>query len=227
MSAAPQLDMWMPRATWVRVDKGNDRCRRLADRHYSRQTIGAPMWTRPGYNFVLYASDERGEASFCWWRPKWEAGIERKDGLRVIECTIFRNESATVSSLLIRQAVEQLETPQARADLALEHVAFPLITGISTDKTARGRSRRSLPGQCFRRAGWCEFAKASTGRADVWLVAPTREGSVFVENPHLFRGTPDHAARARPVSMSPLRRAQRRALALAAVPVWALQQGRV
>lgn len=180
MSAALQQDMWQPRATWTRVDKGDVRCRKLADRHYSRQTPGHPMWTRPGYNFVLYAVDEKGEASFCWWRPKWEAGIERKDGLRVIECTIFRNESSTVSSLLIRQAVEQLATSQARADLAINAIDFPLITGISTEKTARGRSRRSLPGQCFRRAGWHEFTKGKTGRADVWLVAPTAPGSPLI-----------------------------------------------
>lgn len=171
---AMQLDMWMPRATWIRVDKGNDRCRRLADRHYSRQTPGHPMWTRPGYNFVLYARDERGEASFCWWRPKWEAGIERKDGLRVLECTIFRNESGTVSSLLIRAAVASLGSRDGMRDLALaDPLAHPLITGVSSGKTSRGRSRRSLPGECFRRAGWIDYPKA-TSRADVWLVGPAR-----------------------------------------------------
>lgn len=90
---------------WRETDKGDPRCRRLADRHYSRQTPGARMWTRPGYNFVLYTPDGRG-AVFVWWRPKWESGIlgtERADGLRAIECTIFRNESGIRSSELIRE----------------------------------------------------------------------------------------------------------------------------
>ncbi|CAM4521976.1 hypothetical protein [Paenibacillus typhae] len=38
---------------WLVVTKGGDSCRRLADRHYSRQTVGSPQFTRPGRNLVL------------------------------------------------------------------------------------------------------------------------------------------------------------------------------
>jgi hypothetical protein len=167
--ARRQDEPWWP---WQRVPKGDVRCRRLADRHYTRQTIGHPQWTRPGFTFVLYASDACGEAVWCWWRPKWEAGVERADKLRCIECTIFRRERLTViASDLVRAAVAALETEQAARDLKLDaagEIRDGLITGIATEATARGRSRRSHPGECYRRAGWTEIAHAK-GRADVWL----------------------------------------------------------
>lgn len=160
---------WWP---WRRVPKGDVRCRRLADSHYTRQSPGHPLWTRPGYTHVLYASDQQGEAVWCWWRPKWEAGIERGDKLRCIECTMFRREGLGVrSSDLVRAAVAALDTGQARVDLALDAsgpVRDGLITGIGSRATSRGRSKRSLPGACFRAAGWVDFLHAP-GRADVWL----------------------------------------------------------
>lgn len=127
------------------------------------------MWTRPGYNYVLYAQDERGGAVYCWWRPKWEAGQERKDGLRCLECTIFRNETAAKSSALILEAIYYLRRPEARK--ALNHPvpeAFMLLTGVDSRKTSSRRSRHSLPGECFRRAGFKDFPHKK-GRADVWL----------------------------------------------------------
>lgn len=172
---AHQYSLFEPRAQWAARPKGDLACLELADRHYSRQTPGSPQWTRPGYTFVLFAYDARGEASWCWWRPKWEAGIERKDGLRVLECTLFRNETNTFSSVLIRQAVDALETEEAKR--ALHHTdprSLPLITGINSEATRRHRGRRNLAGHCFRMAGWKPFEKASTHRADVWLRAPKR-----------------------------------------------------
>ena len=151
---------------WMETDKGDPRCRRLADRHYSRQTPGHPMWTRPGWNLTLYAQQRNGRAAvFCWWRPKWEVGIERGDGLRAIECAIFRNETRFRSSDLIREAV--------RAVLCWRHAtntAWPdgLITSIDSVATAGGRAPDAPAGVCFRRAGWDDFPH-QVGRADVWL----------------------------------------------------------
>lgn len=157
--------VWQP---WLETDKGDPRCRRLADGHYTRRTVGHPLWTRPGWNQVLWTRDETGDAVWCWFRPKWESGIagtERFDRLRAIECSMFRNTTAWRSSALIRAAVA--------AVLAWEHardVAWPdgLITGIDSAATAARRSGRALPGECFRRAGWEPF-KHAAGRADVWL----------------------------------------------------------
>ena len=164
---------WMPWRPWVRVDKGERRARVLADKHYTRQSPGHPMFTRPGYNFVLYTEVGDVRACFVWWRPKWEAGQERKDGLRCLECTIFRREgprdAEPVASALVLAAVHALKMPVALDDLA--GVVDPpdgLITGVGTEQTRKRRSKRSLPGKCFREAGFVEFDHKK-GRADVWL----------------------------------------------------------
>lgn len=160
---------------WERVHKGDDRARRLADDHYTRQSPGHPMWTRPGYNHVLFC--ETGPAVFCWWRPKWEhgtPGTSRKDGLRVIECTMFRRVGdAPVASVLILAAVVALSSADAAKDLRLD-TAGPidmLITGVNGPKTRRGRSPHHKPGRCYRAAGWRELDK-STRRAPTWLWFP-------------------------------------------------------
>lgn len=163
---------------WVETTKADQRPRLLADRHYTRQNPGHPMWTRPGWNQILYLEQANGRAAvFCWWRPKWEAGIpgtQRKDGLRAIECAIFRNETRFRSSDLIHDAVEMLRRWEHAND-----VDWPdgLITWISSAKTVGGRSALSLPGHCFRMAGWFPMEK-KVGRADVWLKHPYVVGAV-------------------------------------------------
>lgn len=68
---------------WIETDKGDPAARELADRHYTRQSVGAPMFTRPGYNQVLLAEQANGRrALFVWWRPKWESGIRGTDCYR-------------------------------------------------------------------------------------------------------------------------------------------------
>lgn len=151
---------------WMEVDKRDQRPRRLADRHYTRQTPGHPMWTRPGWVQILRVAQRNGrEGVWCWWRPKWEAGVERKDGLRAIECAMFRNETRFRSSDLIRQAVAVVLTWRHALD-----TEWPdgLISGVDSEATGAGRSAESSPGWCFRKAGWSPFDHAK-GRADLWL----------------------------------------------------------
>lgn len=159
---------------WMVTHKGDAICRSLADRHYSRQTPGAPMFTRPGYNMVLLAEGPRGYAAWVWFRPKWESGIkgtERKDGLRAIECTLFRNESGLLSSDLIREASSILMSWEHALDTDWPDGG---ITGIRSDVTAARRSRHHDPGYCYRMAGWLPFPHNSSNRADVWLRLPRR-----------------------------------------------------
>jgi hypothetical protein len=48
------------------TNKGDTTCRMLADRYYSRQTIGHPMFTRPGRNLVL--NKALGDSVWVTWR---------------------------------------------------------------------------------------------------------------------------------------------------------------
>lgn len=156
---------------WIEIDKGDPRGRELADRHYTRGRVGHPMWTRPGWNQCLYLEQLNGRSAvFVWWRPKWEAGLpgtERKDKLRCIECTIFRNETRFRSSDLILDALMCLRTWEHALDVTWPDGA---ITGVNSLATRGGRSPSSLPGECFRRAGFVPYAHPGKGkRADTWL----------------------------------------------------------
>ncbi len=128
------------------------------------------MWTRPGYVMILYTEQKNGRAAvWCWWRPKWETGLvglQRRDGLYAIECTMFHNETRWRSSELIREAVSLVGTWVHSQD-----VAWPdgLITGINTDATSKHRSAQSRPGECFLQAGWKPFPHRASKRADLWL----------------------------------------------------------
>lgn len=133
----PQHGMWMI------THKGDRSCRLLADRHYSRQTIGAPQFTRPGRNLVLRTAD--GAAVWVTWD-----GI-RDDGMQAWECTMFRNEAPNkyLSSAMIRAAV---------AATCAEWEGLPpdgIITYVDSSKV-----RSSNPGYCFKAAGWRKIGRS-------------------------------------------------------------------
>lgn len=114
---------------------------RLADRHYSRRTIGSPQFMPPGQTIVLVGHDMR--SVFGWWRPHPDAGITPMNGLDGWTCTIFRNEGPELSSAMILDA--------ERAIAALGHDCGPdgLLTYV---KVAAVESPN--PGWCFQCAGW-------------------------------------------------------------------------
>lgn len=84
---------------WYRVDRCHWRARELADRHYSRQTVGARDFMSAGRVFVL--------VTHCG-RAVWGA-VENKDpsGALRWRVSIFRNEGAGLSSVLIREATDR------------------------------------------------------------------------------------------------------------------------
>lgn len=131
-----QLMLNIPQyGAWMVTHKGDVSCRLLADRHYSRQTAGHPLFTRPGRNLVLRTA--RGDAVWVTWR-----GI-RDDGLDAWECTLFRNESKCLSSDMVRWAVVATHA---------EWGSFPrdgMITYVASDKV-----RSTNPGCCYKKAGW-------------------------------------------------------------------------
>jgi hypothetical protein len=134
MTAHPMLNL--PQyEQWMTTHKGDISCRKLADRHYSRQTIGDPQFCRPGRNLVLRTA--AGDAVWVTWH-----GI-RDDGLQAWECTIFRNESSYQSSDMISDAIE--------ATIALwgNPPNDGIITYVAADKV-----KSSNPGYCFKKAGF-------------------------------------------------------------------------
>jgi len=126
---------------WERVTKFDRRACALADRHYSRRKIGAPQFMPPGETIVLLSHDAR--AVWGWWRPHPSSGLKAMNGLDGWTCTIFRNESSTLSSLMVIAAEEFL--------LSLRVTIGPdgLLTYVWDSKV-----QSSNPGYCFKIAGW-------------------------------------------------------------------------
>ncbi|MEF3312628.1 hypothetical protein PV433_27430 [Paenibacillus sp. GYB004] len=126
---------------WIRTHAGDQSGRLLADRHYSRQTVGHRQWNRPGRKLVLRTP--QGDAIWVTW-----SGI-RDDGLQAWECSIFRNESQFLSSEMIRDAIEatysEWGTPPPDG----------IITYVNSSKV-----RSPNPGFCFLKAGFRKIGKS-------------------------------------------------------------------
>ena len=136
----PQVSLFDVGGRWRKVERSDVRARALADRHYSRQTVGARDFMGSGRTFVLLTDCERA----VW------GVIENLDpgGSLRWRVSLFRNEGAGLSSDLIREA-----TARTFAYWRAKHGALPSVplqTEVDPDRTRRKRD----PGRCFRRAGW-------------------------------------------------------------------------
>ena len=180
-----------PRELWSIAPREDSLAAELADRHYSRQTAGAHGFLAAGRCVVLYHRGPRGAAAwgvvYGVFREVWRW-----------RNTIFRNESGTLSSALIKAATEATYIEWERKYGALPHVwsaiAFepwlhvatgvqvvvgpvpvPLRTEVDIEATRARRSKRHEPGHCYLMAGWRKVREIprSHGRsAKVELEAP-------------------------------------------------------
>ena len=129
----------------IRTTHFDDEMRQLADRHYSRRTVGARQFLYSGRKLVL--RDAAGLVLFAWMYPDAKM---RMDGQLGYNNAIFRNESPRLSSDIILEA---------------EHWAFEkwgpnrLYTYVAPDKIA---SRN--PGYCFKKAGWRYVRPSASGQ---------------------------------------------------------------
>lgn len=124
--------------TWQVRTKGDRAACALADRHYSRQRVGARQLGPPGRLLVLVTPCEQAVWVTHWPDPKLAL-----DGLDSWRCTIFRNEGAGRSSDLILAAMS------LTASLWVGRPRDGWVTWID-----RTKIRSANPGYCFKRAGW-------------------------------------------------------------------------
>lgn len=125
---------------WQLTDSGDPAVAAMADRHYSRKTVGHPLFAPPGRRTVLRTPSADAVWVTSWQRPEYTA----HDWPGAWMCTIFRNESPHLSSELIREAVAV--TRHRWPDVP----ALGMVTFIDADKVRRKRD----PGRCFLRAGF-------------------------------------------------------------------------
>ena len=118
-------------------------CRLLADRHYSRRTVGARQFLYSGRKIVL--RDAAGDVLFAWMFPD---PTMRMDGQTGYTCAIFRNESRRRSSEIILEA-EAVAIERWGQNRMYTYVDPGQIKSVN-------------PGYCFKCAGW-RFVKVSKG----------------------------------------------------------------
>lgn len=132
MASAPFLDL----GVWIPILDGDDEARRFFDRHYSRKRYAdgrePKLFVGPGHKMVLVTPCRR--ALFVW--RKFISG----DGQQGVNCAVFRNEGAGLSSDLIQEA-------DAMADSRWPGERH--FTYVDPRKVASAN-----PGYCFIRAGW-------------------------------------------------------------------------
>lgn len=121
---------------WIEVKDGNDSVREIFERHYSRRPYAdgrtPKLVVGPGEKLLLMTACAR--AIFAWRK------FIDDSGQTGVNCAIFRNEGAGLSSELIRQAdaIAEVRWPGERR-----------YTYVNPKKIA---SRN--PGYCFLMAGW-------------------------------------------------------------------------
>jgi hypothetical protein len=123
----------------------------LADRHYSRRKPGSSQFMPPGQTIVLLTLDEL--AVWGWWRPHPDSGIQSMNGRDGWTCTIFRNESPTLSSLLV------LDAEEVFVEFGLDIGPDGLLTYVWDAKI-----RSCNPGYCFKRAGYQAIGRSADKR---------------------------------------------------------------
>ncbi len=134
-----QASMEQPwRLSW----RADPRARRLADRHYNRQTLGAKQFVPTGSCLVLLTDDADAVWVTSW--PKAEYVQHAWAGAFVN--SLFRREE------LCPYRASQLITAATAATRARwpQVPDLGIVTFVNADKVRRKRD----PGRCYRRAGW-------------------------------------------------------------------------
>lgn len=129
----------------VATGRFDGECAELADRHYSRRTVGARQFIYSGKQLIL--RDCEGLVLFAWVYP--DAAL-RMDGQTGLNCAIFRNESQRPGSEIVleaeRAALAKWGPQRCYTYVDPKHVKSP------------------NPGYCFKLAGWQFVKRTADGK---------------------------------------------------------------
>lgn len=141
---------------WCWSSRADPRARALADRHYSRKTIGATQFVPPGRCLVLYANHAFGQAL---WVTSWPfAEYVKHQWAGAWLCSAFRNENFGSASQLIRLAVAATKHRYG------EPPSLGMVTFVDRSKVRPTRVRgKDIWGWTFRKAGFVECGETKGG----------------------------------------------------------------
>ena len=140
---------------WSLSWRTDPRARVIADRHYTRQHVGAQDFVPPGRCLVLWCGA-------AYWVTSWPyAQYTRHRWRGAWVCSAFRNEGHSLSSDLIHDAVAATRWRFGRPP-ALGMVTFVDPTAV--------RHKRD-PGRCFLRAGFIRDGETQGGLLALRLYA--------------------------------------------------------
>lgn len=129
---------------WFRSWRADPLVRALADRHYSRKTVGASQFAPPGRNLTLRTLAADAAWVTSWPRPEYVA----HNWGDCWTCTLFRNESRNLSSELITEAMA------ATCATFGEPPTGGFLTFVDQRQVASPN-----PGYCFKVAGFEEVGR--------------------------------------------------------------------
>lgn len=141
---------------WYRSHRFDPRALPLADRHYNRRKVGSPQFVPPGRCVVLLTA-----GADALWVTSWPfAEYVRHAWPGAWVNSLFRNESAELSSALILEAIA------ATRFLFGDPPPLGMITFVDRDKTRRKRD----PGRCYRKAGFHHVGETKGGLVALQLL---------------------------------------------------------
>jgi len=143
---------------WIGSHRADRRAAALADRHYSRQAVGAAQFVPPGRCLVLLTPD-----AHAVWVTSWpQARYVKHAWAGAWICSLFRNEAPEeyLSSHLIREAVAATRACFGR----------PPVLGMVTFVNCSCVRPKRDPGRCYRRAGFCPVGSTKGGLLALQLV---------------------------------------------------------
>lgn len=139
---------------WWLSWRADPKARAFADRHYSRQKVGAEQFVPPGRCLVLVRED-------AFWVTSWPlAQYVKHAWAGAWVCSAFRNEGPLLSSELIRQAVAATRWRYG------EPPALGMVTFVDTTRVRRKRDW----GRCYRRAGFRQVGFTQGGLVALQLL---------------------------------------------------------
>lgn len=163
---------------WMLSHRCDPRARVLADRHYSRQSIGAVGFVPPGRCLVLLAP-----TLDAYWVTSWPfAEYVKHDWAGAWICSAFRREGGERASDLIRDAV---------AATRWRWPSVPDLGMVTFIDPSKVRRKRDL-GRCYRRVGFKECGETKGGAPCTAACAGrhARAGCADRVTADTFRGSP-------------------------------------